>query len=76
VLDDETYCVVHPESVNGVKFYSYRDRKKISPKFKFKNKEKFPRKYLIWLAIDENGAISKPLIISKNLNSKIYLSEG
>jgi len=75
VIDDETYCVVDPESINGVKFYSYRCKNKIDPKFKFKSKEKFPKKYLIWLAFDENGAISKPLIVSKTLNSQIYLKE-
>lgn len=75
VLDDETYIVVDPESVNGVKYYSCRDKKTVAPEYKFKGKEKFPKKYLVWLALNENGHVSKPLIIAKTLNSKSYLSE-
>lgn len=30
---------------------------------------------MIWLATDENGDVSKPLMISKNLNSELYLKE-
>lgn len=75
VMDDETYCTVDPESINGIKFYSCKDKNKIPDKYKFKAKEKFPKKYLIWLAIDEHGAVSKPLIISKTLNSQLYLKD-
>lgn len=75
VMDDETYCTVDPESTHGIKFYSCRDKKNIPAKFKFKSTEKFPKKYLIWLAIDENGSVSKPLIVSRTLNSQLYLKE-
>lgn len=75
VMDDETYCPVDPESVNGVKFYSCRSKKDIDPKYKLKPKEKFPKKYMIWLAIDENGNVSKPFITTKNMNSELYLKE-
>lgn len=27
VMDDETYCTVDPESINGVKFYSCANKK-------------------------------------------------
>ena len=72
-MDDETYCTVEPESINDVMLYSWANKKNAEDKYKFKAKEKFPKKSLIWLALDENGEISKPFIICKTLNSKLYL---
>lgn len=75
VMDDETYCPIDPESINGVKYYSCANKKNVQAKYKFKSKEKFPQKYLIWLALDETGKVSKPFITTKTLNSKLYLKE-
>src|SRR5690348_10048253 len=75
VMDDETYCPVDPESINGVKYYTCRNKQDVEDKFKFHSREKFPKKYLVWLAFDENGGVSNIYVTTKSMDSKLYLTE-
>ena len=40
-----------------------------------KFKEKFPRKYLVWQCLDENGNCSDPFISTGVMNKDIYLND-
>lgn len=75
IMDDETYVPVDPDQVPGIQFYHSKDKSEVPDKNRFKGKSKFPKKYLVWQCIDENGNVSDPFITTGTINAKIYLKE-
>lgn len=75
IIDDETYLHWDPKDVPGRKFFSAVDPKEVPYSEKVKPQAKFPKKILIWQAIDENGNVSEPFISEGTINSEVYLKE-
>lgn len=77
VIDDEKYFTFSCDEMPGNTGY-YTDNKETVPDYvRFKGKEKYPTKILVWLAISEHG-ISKPLIRkvkSEAIDQVIYREE-
>lgn len=55
VIDDETYVTFDPSQIPGRKFYHASDDCEVSYDDQFKTVTKFPKKYLVWQALDEQG---------------------
>jgi hypothetical protein len=55
VLDDECYVMADPENIPGQRYFRYIDLAEVPEELMFKPKEKFPKKYCVWQAIDEDG---------------------
>lgn len=75
VLDDETYVMADPKNIPGNKFYHFVDKSKVKDKVRFRPKEKFPKKYLVWQAIDECGHISEPYVKVGTMKADEYRTE-
>jgi hypothetical protein len=75
LIDDETYVTEDREQIPGVKFYHCRDQSDIPTAKKIVSKEKFPKKYLVWQCLDENGHVSKPFITTGTMNGDMYLNK-
>uniref|UniRef100_A0AC35TPZ9 DDE_3 domain-containing protein n=1 Tax=Rhabditophanes sp. KR3021 TaxID=114890 RepID=A0AC35TPZ9_9BILA len=73
VMDDETYVPKDPKNVPGREFYSATSRTGLPLSQRIKTKTKYPGKFMIWQAIDENGNISKPFVTDKSMNWQVYL---
>ena len=75
IFDDETYCKVDPKANYGTQSYHFIDENKVPNSVRFQGIEKFPKKYLIWQAMDEFGNISEPYIKVGSMNSEEYRVE-
>lgn len=64
-----------PTQIPGHTFYHSKDPKDIDYQIKNKTQCKFPKKYLVWQAIDEFGNVSESYISDGPLDSKTYLKE-
>jgi len=75
VIDDETYVILDPSEQPGRKFVHAVDHSEVDFSHKFKGVTKFPKKFLVWQAIDESGNVSEPYISSGTMNQEVYLNE-
>lgn len=75
VLDDETYVSFDPKDVPGKKYYHATKSKDVDYKHKVKPKAKFPKRHLVWQAIDANGNVSTPYFCEGTINANVYLNE-
>jgi hypothetical protein len=75
VIDDETYCIADPKQIPGPKYYNFRDKSKVTPEVMFKSISKFPKKFLVWQAMDQNGNVSEPFVKYGTLNAEEYRRE-
>ena len=75
IIDDETMVPMDPSDVPGRKFFHAVDRYDVQYEEKIIPKAKFRKQFMVWLAIDETGAISKPFITDKTMNGEVYLRE-
>lgn len=75
VMDDETYVHADPAQVPGLEFYHCTTKSTVSDQYRFKGKTKFPKRYLVWRAIDEHGNVSDPFISQGSMNGDLYLKE-
>ena len=75
IIDDETYCTLDPSQVPGRRFVHAKDHSLLEFEDRFKPTTKFPKKFLVWQALDEIGNLSEPYISTKTMNSQIYLEE-
>ena len=73
VMDDETYVPVDPEEIPGRKFYKCKSRKEVSDEIRFESHTKFPKKYLVWQAIDSDGNVSEPYIGEGTITASVYI---
>jgi transposase len=75
VMDDESYVLQDPTETPGRQFFHARDPSKVKVKDKIKCSSKFPKKFLVWQAIDQFGNISEPYVHEGCMDSKTYLKE-
>jgi hypothetical protein len=75
IIDDETYVMVDPENIPGQKYFNFIDKSSVSDKLRFKCKEKFPKKYLVWQAMDQKGNVSEPYIKLGTMKAEEYRKE-
>lgn len=75
IMDDETYVPVNRSEIHGKEYYNARVRGDVSDEFRFKPRQKFPEKFLVWQAIDERGNVSNPYIQKGTMNAETYLNE-
>ena len=61
--------------IPGRRFYHAADPKDIDYSVNTKPAFKFPKKFLIWQAIDENGNASSPYICTSTMTGDVYLNE-
>lgn len=73
VMDDETYCQIDADQIPGRNFFTTKSRNDEADDIKFKSKEKFAKKYMVWQAIDSEGNVSKPCVLTGTVNSERYL---
>ena len=73
IMDDETYVLNTRESTPGNKFYSFIRGQSVSPSKKFKRVEKFPKKYLVWQAIADDGKVCKPKVLKGTMGTDTYV---
>ncbi|OXA40221.1 hypothetical protein Fcan01_24870 [Folsomia candida] len=69
VIDDETYVTIDPDDIPGRKFFHATSPEDVKYEDKVQPKAKFPKKILIWQAMDENTESTlrrKTSILSKN----------
>jgi hypothetical protein len=75
IMDDETYVLQDSNQAPTQKHYYAKTKGGVADEFRFKGKQKFPTKYLVWQAIDSNGNTSDSFISEGTMNSEIYLNE-
>lgn len=75
LMDDETYVPVDPDQVPGMEFYHCQSKSTVSDQCRFKRKTKFPKKFLVWQCLDEDGNVSEPYICTGSINGDIYLKK-
>lgn len=75
IIDDETYVTIDPSQLPCRSFVHAKDHSQLKFEDKFKQITKFPKKYLIWQAIDEIGNVSEPYISEGTMKSPMYLKE-
>ena len=77
ILDDEKYFLFKGDQMPGNSGFYTDDIKECPDDVKFKGKEKFPQKVLVWLAISEKG-LSEPFIATSksfSINQNTYLKK-
>ena len=77
IMDDEKYFTFCGENYPGNDNYYTNDREKCPDHIRFKGKDKYPKKLLMWIAISERG-MSKPLFRKSSavaINADIYIDE-
>lgn len=76
ILDDESYFTFKHSDKNANSGFWTRDIDKAPSNVKFKTKQKFEKKLLVWIAISPRG-ISHPFIAPSSLaiNQQIYLND-
>lgn len=73
VADDESYIPLDPSQVPGPSFYTEFEGRPVDDKWKFKGKQKFCKKFLIWIAHDSEGNFSDPYVMKGTMNAQCYL---
>ena len=74
-IDDETYVECDPEDISCQKFYNFIDKSQVPDKVRFKRKQNFAKRHLVWQAIDESGHVSEPYIKLGTMNAEEYKKE-
>lgn len=75
IMDDETYVMCDPKDTGVPKSYHYRDKNEVPDCVRFKTKTKFPKRFLVWQAIDEFGNVSKPYVKVGTMKGEEYREE-
>ena len=75
VIDDETYVPCDPRQACVQKFFNFKNKDQVPHDVRYKPIEKFPKKYLVWQAMDDRGHVSKPYVKIGTMKAKEYLSE-
>lgn len=75
IIDDETYVPVDRDQIPGVEYYHCKEKGDVPDQNRFKRKEKFFKKFLVWQAIDEFGNVSDPFVSTGTVNGEVYLKE-
>lgn len=72
IMDDETYVPTNVDQIPGKRFYNCKDKSNVDNAVRFKSKEKFFDKFLVWQAIDSLGNVSEPFVTKGTMNADTY----
>ena len=75
VIDDESYVLQNPEETPGRQYFHAKDPSKVKTKDKIKCSSKFPKKFVVWQAMDQFGNVSEPYVHEGCMDSETYLKE-
>jgi len=75
VIDDETYVTCDPRETGGQRFYNFIDKNKVPDNLRFKPNSKFPKRFLVWQALDQLGNVSEPYVKVGTLKAEEYKTE-
>lgn len=75
IMDDETYVYADPSQVPGRSFYHAKDKNGVAFQHRFKPKEKFAEKFMVWQCVDADGNVSTPFVSTGTMNWEVYLRE-
>lgn len=53
VIDGESYVMADPKNIPGQKYFNFVHKSEVPNDVRHKPKEKFPKKFLVWQAMDE-----------------------
>jgi len=73
IMDDETYVCQDPMQNKMQRYYKAQSKNQVENDHNIQPVQKFPKKYMIWQAVDENGNFSDSFIFEGTINSEIYL---
>lgn len=76
IMDDESYFTLSHSSINGNDIFYSSDSNLTPPKVKYKEKAKFEKKILVWIAASPKG-LSEPYLVPSGMaiNKEIYKTE-
>ena len=74
-MNEETYCMPDPTDNENKSYYICKDKINISDKFRFNEKSKFPKKYMVWQVMDSLGNISKLFVFKPPMTVELYLNQ-
>lgn len=75
VVYHETYVTFHPLQLPGRKFVHAVDHTQLEFEEKFKFHTKFPKKYMVWQALDEFGNVLDAYISDGITSSSVYIEK-
>ncbi|XP_055698195.1 uncharacterized protein LOC129798830 [Phlebotomus papatasi] len=75
LMDDETVVKGEFTQLPGQQFYTAKTRTGVASKYRFKEYDKFPKKYVVWMAICSCGRRSEEFFMTGTMNANIYLKE-
>jgi hypothetical protein len=75
LMDDETYVYSDPQQIPGLEFYHCDNKENVPDENRFKEKEKYAHKFMVWQCIDEMGHVSEPFIKEGTITGDTYLEE-
>ena len=75
IMDDETDVNADPTEKQGKRFYHTVSKTDVDDKHRFAPKAKFPKRYLVWQAVDSRGNVSDACVTDQTMNWKRYLEE-
>jgi hypothetical protein len=64
-----------PKDTPGNKYYHYINMSEVPDSVRFKPKDKLPKRYLVWQALDQFGNVSEPYIKMGTMKAEEYKSE-
>lgn len=72
IMDDETYVFTEPDENPCCSYYKFVDGEPVDDDVRFKKKNNYSEKWLIWQAISEDGRSSPIYICKGTMNGEIY----
>lgn len=72
IMDDESYVFCEPDQNPNCSFYKFVDGESVADDARFKRKNNFSDKWLVWQAISEDGRGSPIYICEGTMNGEIY----
>jgi len=75
IIDDETYLINDPSQTPGRKWVHAKDHRQLPYSKRVKEITKFPKKTMVWQAMDEFGNVSEPYVSEGTMTGNIYLEE-
>jgi transposase len=75
IMDDETYVTADTEQTKLQRYYKAKSKNDVDDKDRFQHKKKYPKKFMIWQALDDQGNSTDSFIFEGTMNSELYLNE-
>lgn len=75
LIDDETLIKADFNQMPHQQYYVAKTKGGVSKIFKYKKRDKFAKKYMVWQAICSCGRYSSPFIMTGTVNKDVYIKE-